>query len=412
MPRRNAVNITKRPQVTLYVLLDYAGRYTRNVMRGVAHYRSPNRILKVVIGTPDEKGDFLRSVEGAVISMFTSPESEQRAAKLNYPLVNVSDMSEACILPRVVPDHRAVGRLAADHLVSKGLRRFAFGGQLSRLMNLRHEGFATRLAELGFECERMELSMNVPENKRGLAKLPTPVGILAGNDHYARKVIEACAEMGRTVPADVAVIGVDDDEVPCMIVRPFLSSIDTDGERVGFEAARLIDHLLDGMHPPQSPILTPPRGIVERESTDVFAIDDPNFVLAARFIRDHACEGIKAKDVAVACHIPARSLRDKFRRHLNTTLRTEILRVQLEVVKRLLRESNLTIDDIASRCGFQHYGRFNTLFNKASGIPPGSYRRRFHLPSASIRNRPPHECRRSPTPSRGRPRRVPDRADQ
>jgi LacI family transcriptional regulator len=311
--------------------------------------------------------------------MFADAESERKAAGAPCPVVNVSDMSDGLILPRVVPDHREVGAMAAEHLLSKGLRHFSFFGQRNRLWDTRCEGFVSRLAAAHRDCVRMEVSHYAPDVRRALESLPTPVGILAANDHIARRIVEVCDEAGLSVPNDVAVIGVDDDEVLCMVIPPFLSTVDTDGERVGVEAARLIDRILDGQAPPASPILVPPRRIVERASTDMLAVNDEALVRAVRFIREHACDGITAEGVAAALRIPDRSLRDKFRRHLNTTAHSEIRRVQFANVKRMLVESNLTVDEIGRRCGFPHYGRFSAAFRNAFGMPPGAYRRQSSL---------------------------------
>lgn len=368
-------------RIRLYLLLDYSSHYTRSIMRGAVAYHSPRRAFRVVTGTPDNLDQVLRDIEEPAIAMFRDRAAQQAALHRRYPVVNVSDMAEDLILPRVVPDHRTVGRMAAEHLLSKGLRYFAFLGGTDRLLDTRRAGFAAALAGRGLGYAHLSFDQRLSPSTRAAAlkRLPKPVGVMAGNDHLGRWLIDACGEIGLSVPGDVAVIGVDDDEVPCLTVPPFMSSIDTDGERVGFEAARLIDRLLDGEPPPAAAILVQPKGVVERESTDVLAVGDAELVRAVRYIRDCACEGVTAEGVAAALRIPPRSMRDKFRRHLNTTVRAEILRVRFDAAKRLLVETNLTIDRIGRQCGFPHYGRFNAAFRKTHGMPPGVYRRQFVL---------------------------------
>ena len=125
---------------------------------------------------------------------------------------------------------------------------------------------------------------------RWLAALPHPVGVLACNDIRGLQVLDACRRIALPVPERVAVLGVDNDVVLCELADPPLSSIDQDLERIGYEAAALLDRLMGGADPPTDPILIEPTGVVTRLSTDSVAIDDPAVATAIRLIRQHACD--------------------------------------------------------------------------------------------------------------------------
>src|SRR5439155_11720978 len=125
---------------------------------------------------------------------------------------------------------------------------------------------------------------------RWLAALPHPVGVLACNDVRGLQVLDSCRRIGLPVPERVAVLGVDNDVTLCELSDPPLSSIDQDLERIGYEAAALLDRLMNGEPPPPGPVLVEPLGVVSRRSTDAVAIDDPAVADALRLLRHRACD--------------------------------------------------------------------------------------------------------------------------
>ena len=146
--------------------------------------------------------------------------------------------------------------------------------------------------------------------------LPKPVGLMACNDLRAHQVLMVCSERNIAVPDEVAVIGVDNDELICELCHPPLSSIEQNPERAGYEAAALLDRLLDGKTPPVAPIVIEPLGVVHRQSTDVVAVGDADVAAAIRFIRTHACDGIRVGDSLAHVHT-SRSTLDRRRNRRN-----------------------------------------------------------------------------------------------
>jgi len=176
------------------------------------------------------------------------------------------------------------------------------------------------------------------------------------------------------VPDEVAVVAVDNDELLCELAHPPLSSVIPNTRRTGYEAAALLDRLMSGGKSRGETHLIPPLGVATRLSTDVLAIEDPHVSRAVRFIREHACDGINVQDVLRAVPQSRRLLEGRFRKLLGRTPHEEILRVQVQRVKQLLTETDLTLDAIAERTGFSHTEYLSVVFRREVGTPPGRFR--------------------------------------
>ena len=177
------------------------------------------------------------------------------------------------------------------------------------------------------------------------------------------------------VPDDVAVVGVDDDELLCELSDPPLSSVAPDTHRTGYLAASLLDQLMSGRKVTVAVHRIDPIGLIVRESSDVLAIDDQDISQAVRYIREHACEGINVADVLDQVKLSRRVLESRFRRLIGRTPHDEIDRVRLNRVKELLRGTDLPLVQVAERAGFEHVEYLSVMFKKKAGIPPSAYRR-------------------------------------
>ena len=165
-----------------------------------------------------------------------------------------------------------------------------------------------------------------------LRKQARPLALFACNDICAQQVLNTCREYGIKVPEEVAVMGVDNDDVLCNICEPPLTSIEPDTERLGYEAAAMLDRMMRGKKVKLVMTQIPPVRVVERASTDMVAIDDPITVQAVRFIRDHVDDGISVKDVQANVGRSRTDLEQRFRRWLKTSIRGEIMRRRMERV--------------------------------------------------------------------------------
>jgi LacI family transcriptional regulator len=208
-----------------------------------------------------------------------------------------------------------------------------------------------------------------------LSKLPRPLGVMAANDNRGRQVLEACRTCGLKVPDEIAVIGVDNDELLCRLSTPPLSSVEQGAWKLGYAAAGLLDQIMDGRKPMQRKVVIDPTGIVTRRSTDVLAIDDLKVRQAMTFIREHACVGIKVTHVVAAVSISRSGLETRFASVLGRTIGSAIRRSQLESARRLILETEMPLKQVAAASGFKSVQHMTSVFTGTIGQTPGKYRR-------------------------------------
>jgi LacI family transcriptional regulator len=187
--------------------------------------------------------------------------------------------------------------------------------------------------------------------------------------------LSACREIGVAVPDEVAVLGVDNDDVLCDLSDLPLSSIVPDTRRIGYEAASLLERMMEGEPAPDGFTTVLPLEVVTRRSTDVLAIEDRDLSAAVRFIREHACDGITVGDVLAGLSLSRSVFERRFAKIFARTPKAEILRMQLDRVKQLLAETDLPLKQIASMTGFQYPEYMSAAFKARTGLTLGQYRR-------------------------------------
>ncbi len=293
------------------------------------------------------------------------------------PVVNVSSATlRVDGAAEVGSDDLAVGRLAAEEFLSRGFDQLAYyAPQDTRYARQRGEGFAQAAAEAG---TGIEVSTYRSQEAGGLHdwlnNLPGPVGLLASTDSAGRQAIEACVAMGRRVPEDVAVVGVDNDTQVCDLTYPPMSSVELPTHTIGYRACELLERMIRGEAPPSEPVRVPPRRLVRRQSSDIYAVPDPTVRQALRIIRERAASGVSVEDVLDGLEVSRRSLELLFRKHLGRSPKAELRRVQIEKARTLLTETLMPMSEVASRCGFAGQVRFAMVFKEVTGQTPTAYR--------------------------------------
>ena len=211
-------------------------------------------------------------------------------------------------------------------------------------------------------------------DSRGPRRLPKPAGVFAAYDIKGRQLLDACRDAGVAVPEEIAVVGVDNDELLCGLATPPLSSVIPNTRRTGYEAARLLDRMLQGEEVPPEGHFIPPLGVHARQSTDILAVEDREIAAAMRFIREQACDGITVEDVLRAVPLSRRVLERRFRAVVGRTPHEEILRLRLDRVKQLLAETDLSLERISTLAGFAHPEYMSVAFKREIGVTPGCHR--------------------------------------
>lgn len=290
-------------------------------------------------------------------------------------------------LPAIIADNATIGRMAAEHLLERGFRHFAYCGLKNRPWSgERGESFAGRVRQAGFGLHTFRISSRLggwrsfEGAQHGLAEwlkaLPKPVGLMAGNDVCGSYVIEACRIASLQVPDEVAVIGVDNDELVCGLTDPPMSSIALATQKAGYEAAGLLDRLMAGVKMAGQIILVRATHIVTRPSTDILAIEDRAVAEAIRFIRRGAEKALQVTDVVDHVAMSRRNLELRFHRVLGRSIYGEIKRVRTHRIIRMLCETDLSISEIARKLGHASDKHIARYFRQQTGMSLKEYRRR------------------------------------
>lgn len=378
------------------LVFSYSFAFYRRVVHGIRVFAETRPRWLFTSVYPEEQP--LRTVGAlkpdGLIAAVNTVALAQALASWRRPFVNVSAILPEPPLPRVGEDNLAIGRLAAEHFLERGLCHFGFVGPPDWLYSReREQGFRRAIEAAGYRVASYHDPACGPFDpsarhrpldrrmRRWLFGLPKPVGLFATDDLWGLQLTEACRQTDLRIPEDVALLGAEDDDLHCDLARPRLSSVCVPAEQIGWEAAALLDRLLAGARPPRRPVLLPPQGVAARRSTEVLAIDDPDVVAAARFIRGHGHLPLFVADVLREVPVERRSLERRFRKALGRGIWEEIRRVHLERAKRLLAETDLSIKAVAEQSGFTDFRHLAVVFRQELGLSPTAYRSQVRGPS-------------------------------
>jgi LacI family transcriptional regulator len=372
------------------VLIETESSWGGQVIRGIAHFAEKHAHWHLLIDPRDHeqrsaipdgwRGD-------GIIARISSRFQMDQFREKRLPVVNVDDVYDRLDgVGTVLTDEAARARLAVEHLVARGFRKFAYFAPPShRYSKKRGEAFVKAVTGLGYECHeylpgyRAGRKIGFEEQQRRvnrwLAALPRPIAILTVDADLGRQLAEICHFAGVRIPDEVAILAGDTDDLLCEVSTPPLSSITVACERLGHEAAAMLNRMIAGDAPPKQPLLIPPHGVVSRQSTDVLSIDDPTVVRALRYIHTHAHHGIVVNDILREVPISRRSLEIQFRSYLGRSPAEEIRRIRLDRGRQLLGRRELSITEIALACGFSNATRFGVAFRKSFGTTPRSFRK-------------------------------------
>ena len=217
----------------------------------------------------------------------------------------------------------------------------------------------------------------LPIIAKWLLTLPKPIGLMTCNDDRGEWVIEACKIAGLKVPDEIAILGVDNDQLICDLCNPPLSSIVLNVEKAGYEAAALLDKMMDGEKINNYEIPIRPTHVVSRQSTDILAIDDPDVVAAIRFIHRHTKNVIQVNQIVDVVSLSRRVLEKRFRSIVGHSIHDEIRRVRVEQIIRMMAETEMSVSEIAKNLGFPEVEHISRYFRKEKGMSPLAYRKKY-----------------------------------
>ena len=383
------------------LLIESSRAYGRGCLLGVAAYvRSHGRwsILHVERGLTETVPKFLKSWNGdGIITRIENEKIAKAVDALGVPAVDLRGSHRPAKGAMLDTDPRIVTRMAAEHFLDIGFRNFAYIGYPGvDFSERRNAAFEEYLKSRGMDVHiyhphpQLQQSTDVLSSEahgelegasiaEWLQSLPRPLAVFACNDVRGRQIIDACGQSELSVPEEVAVIGVDDDEVICELSNPPLSSVQPDTLRLGYEGAALLDAMMNGQAAPEETIFIPPKGISHRLSSEATAVDDRDVATAMQLIRDHACEGLTVQDAVKHLHVSRSTLERRFHATFARTPAMEIERVRMSRAKLLLMETRYKLSKIAVMTGYGSASQFATAFKRHSGLTPGQFRKQTQL---------------------------------
>ena len=368
------------------------GAHQEELINGVLRYAADNDCKWTYVTAPESLSLSildLRNWRGeGIIAALNTPAEAACAKSLPMPIVNISGTLAKTPVPRVIVDSRKVGELAAEHLVERGFQQFAFYGLRGVAYSaVREEGFNGKLSAAGFRSEQLLMpptyrakSLQWRDQQRRLVKwltqLPMPVGLFAVTDYRARQALDACRQVGVRVPQQVAVLGVDNEEVICAHVQPRLSSVARNNMQEGYHAAAMLDALTRRKPVPSMEESIPPLGVVTRESTETVAFQDPRLCEAIDYLNMHIADPLGVQELASHVGVSRRWMEYAFRDALGESPYQYIRRRRLKLAQRLLEKDGRTkIYEIARQTGFSSAKQFSMAFSQEFGASPREYQR-------------------------------------
>ncbi len=380
------------------VSVEHSRGWGRRVCEGVCSYAQthPDWRITMFDGVLPSIGD-LKAFDGFLWSVDDERTAEQLMS-MKRPIVNLMVDGQFPATAQVGADHDACGELVVRHFVSRYFRHFAFcGWQGLVFSDVRLAAYRKALARVHFDCsayltkagsrrrtalrdvlhERFALPPDAAAIAHWLRSLPKPVAVFCANDLRAWQLSEICWRAGMSVPKEVALLGADNDIVPCLLTSPSLSSVDTATFETGRRAAEVLDEILHGTRVADgSTILVPPRGVEARNSTAVYAVKPPFLAEAISYIRTNTAQSLTASEVATHVGLSYSTVQGAFRDKIGSSIQKEIMSARIELAEHLLCATDLPLSDIADQAGFRTQQYFCLCFKRKMGIPPGAFRER------------------------------------
>lgn len=378
---------------------------TEGLMAGISKYIRDRGDRQLIIWPDCSRKSLAFLKERGCKGAFVSVQTTQRAKELlqiGIPVIGVATVQNLLNLPFISADSKKVARMACEYLLKKKFKNFAFFGLTqARWSAERLEYFSQYLTEKGknihvFEEKQVlftsdltsftrlwiKTALNTGQQKLigWLKQLPKPAAILASTDIFACHLINMAREAGLSIPDEIAILGVNNDNAICNICDPPLSSIAFNLKKAGYDATRLLDKMISGNETMQGQCIEiQPTHVETRGSTDIYAVDDPAIVEAMKYIRQNGNIPLSVDAVADHVYMSKRLLQMRFHDLIGKSVHDEIVTAHFELAKAMLVDTDLPIDEIATRSGFHYTSNMRRAFRKLTGMLPQKYRQQ-HRP--------------------------------
>ncbi|MCD7852192.1 MAG: DNA-binding transcriptional regulator [Parabacteroides sp.] len=383
--------------IKILLLTDFSSGYGRSLLEGVVRYvreAGPWVFYRMPLYYRELHGDegVVRWAEewgaDAIIAQLTDVDLNV-LNRLDIPII-VQNYKERCHgLSNLTGDYYGTGVMAAEFFIRKGYKAFAYYGFTDTVwMRERGEGFRDAVSEKGypvytFDDDRQlsggQWNFDAERVSRWLLDLPKPIALFACDDYYALQITEVCKMYNIDIPGDIAVLGVDNDNLLCNISDPALSSIELDVENGGYEVGKLLHLFIEKKITAPADVIIKPVRVVSRGSTERFAVSDKYIGQVLAYIEENYCNSLSVDDLIRIIPYSRRVLEKKFKSETGMSVYQYIQQQRIEKFAALLITTDLPLAEAAAGVGFSDYKNVSRIFVKMKEMTPLQYRKRFTI---------------------------------
>lgn len=384
--------------IRLILLTDFTEAFAHNLLRGILEYSKGREPWVVCRMPPSYKQTYgvlgvlqwaKKWKADAIIAQFNDDDRVEIFAQNKIVALAQDFISRFSTIPNITSKYQLTGQMAADFFIKKGFQNFAFYGYKGVVWSEeRCMGFRNRITEKGFGNNFHEYQKQSLENLwyyesepliNWVKSLPHPIALMACDDTQANKIMEVCRILGINIPEDIAVLGVDNDEIMCSLSDPPLSSVNLNIIKGGYEAALLIDQLIKNKNTPYENVIIQPIAIVERLSTDIYATDNPAILTALKYIHQNLGSKLGVQDIVKQVPLSRRLLEIRFKQVTGRPIYQYISDLRMERFSQLLLASTEPIAEIAMQVGFSDSKNLARQFKLWKGCTPIEYRKKNNV---------------------------------
>ena len=365
--------------IRVLVLLELTEAYAQAILRGVCRRGGQDPRLRLQTTRVFPLAHLTSRLEqcDAIIASIVNSDVAELLLTRQVPLVNVSNRGTGFHPVSVVADPQGALERALQHFQERGIARIATLGTVGAFDRIPVE-LLENVEYLGHVPDgdgiRMMESRAVSQTGDWLKQCGFPLGIFCNSDAIALNVTEICERHGIKVPDEVAIVGSGNDEVACLSAHPTLTSVVMPFEEVGAGAVEMLFDLLEGRAPDPSLRAIPAGPVMVRQSSNVYAVDDPYVAKALRIMEEHLTTSLDIQTLADQLHISRRMFEHRFQRKMHMAPASYLRAKRLRRAVELLENREMQITEIAYAVGFANAAHFCTLFRKQIGLTPKAYR--------------------------------------
>lgn len=388
--------------IKIILLSDFSEEYNKNLLRGITRYskdHGPWTFCKMPTYYRETIGidgilKWAKEWEAdGIIGQFYNDEEVEKFTQAKIPVIAQDFKERFTDIPNITGAYKETGRLGAEYFLKKGFRNFAFYGFGNIVWSReRAEGFEERIQEAGFDVHYYEHkdshAIDLWYYKPSalsvwLKSLPKPIALMTCDDNQGHHITEAAKHAGIRIPDEVAVLGVDNDEMVCDLSDPPLSSIELDSEKSGYEAARSMEQMIEEKTCCAPDIVVKATQVVTRHSTDIFASKDKYIVSALKYIHGNLDKNLKVDQVLKEVPLSRRSLEKRFIMTTGYPVYEYIYNQRIEKFTQKLLETDMTIFEIALDLGLSDSKNIARQFKQIKGVTPMEYRKKHMVAKQS-----------------------------